>query len=152
LSVVYAPVARSGVSSFEFALQKGVGGDSPRRDPLGVGIEERGIGKILRGGDKVFEQGAELRRIHVVAGEIAAAFDLHRRGQVGLHHAQGFLMLRNIVGQRAGHGVLQQSLVGDEAVPIGGFDLGRVKIHGHDADQHEHAEDGVQDGDARGCR
>ncbi len=57
-------------------------------------------------------------------------------------------MLRNIVGERACNCVLQEAFVGDQAIAVDGFHLRRVKIHGHDADQHQHTEDDIQNGQA----
>jgi hypothetical protein len=58
-------------------------------------------------------------------------------------------MLRDIVGQRSRHCVLQQSLVGDQAVAIDGLHLSRVKVHRDHADQDQHAKDDVQNGYSR---
>ena len=53
-----------------------------------------------------------------------------------------------IVRERARHRILQQHLVGLQAVPVNGLDLRRVEIHGDDADHQKHTEDDVQNRDA----
>lgn len=53
-------------------------------------------------------------------------------------------MLRNIVRQRTGYGVLKESLIGDEALAIDVLHLHRVKIHRHDANERKNAQDHVQ--------
>jgi len=58
-------------------------------------------------------------------------------------------MLRNVIGERARDCILQKPFVRDQAVAVDGFHLCRVKIHRHDADQYEHTEDHVQNGQTR---
>ena len=54
----------------------------------------------------------------------------------------------DVVGQGAGHRVLQQALVGDQAFAVNGLNLFRIEIHRHYADERKHAQDHVQDRDA----
>ena len=96
----------------------------------------------------MLQQGAQLGRVHMLGGNVPATGHLKRGGQIGQHHAQRFLVLGDVVGQGAGHGVLQQALVGDQALAIDGFHLLRIEIHRDYADQNEHTEDHVQNGDA----
>ncbi len=84
----------------------------------------------------------------MLGGDVSAARHLQGGRQICQHHAQGFLVLRDVVRQRAGYRILQQSLVGDQAVAIDRLHLLRIKIHGHHADQYEHTQDDVQNGDA----
>ena len=58
-------------------------------------------------------------------------------------------MLREIVGERPGHRILQQHLVGLQPIPVNGLHLCGVEVHRDDADDQEHAEDYVQNGDTR---
>src|SRR5271166_6769065 len=62
-------------------------------------------------------------------------------------------MQGEIVRQRSGDRVLQQHFVGLQTVAIDGFDLRRIEIHGNDADHQKHAENYIQDRNARriGC-
>src|SRR6266516_4044895 len=57
-------------------------------------------------------------------------------------------MLRDVVRNRTGHGILQQSLVCDQAFAVNRLHLRRVKIHRHHADQDQHAENDVQNRNA----
>jgi len=56
-------------------------------------------------------------------------------------------VLRNIIGERARDGVLQQPLISDEAIAVDRFHLAGVKIHRHHADGHEHTQNYIQNGD-----
>ncbi len=120
----------------------------PAEMPLDSEFSKRGIGQIGGRGYEMFEQGAQLGRFHVLGGDVSAAGHLQSRRQIGQHHAQRFLVLRNVVRQGAGHRVLQQALVGDQALAVDRFHLRRIEIHRHDADQHQHAEDDVQNRNA----
>ena len=61
-------------------------------------------------------------------------------------------MLREVVGERARHRVLQQHLVSLQDVAIIDLDLRRVEVHRDDADDQEHTEDYIENRDARGFR
>ena len=144
LAVIGAPVTRGGKGALQFAIQKSVGSDAPRRNALGIGVQKSRISDFIRGRNEVFEQGPELRNPNVVFTNVTAARHLNGRRQVGQHHVQGALVLGKIVGQRAGDRILQQHLVGLQPVPVDGFYLRRVEIHRDDADDQKHTEDYVQ--------
>src|SRR6185437_7495454 len=150
VAVVDAPVAGGGKSAFQFALEKGVGSNAPGGDPFSLGIQQGGINQVVGGGDKVFHQGAQFRGAHVIAAEVATAGNLDGGGQIVKHQPHRGLALGNVVGQGAGDGVLQHHFVGLQAVPVHGNHLLRIEIHRDHADQHEHTEDEVKDGNARG--
>ena len=149
LAAVGAAFAGGFIGPHQVALQKGVGSDAASRDSLGLRVQQRGVGQISRGRDKMLQQGAQLGRFHMLVGNVSAARYLQGRRQVGQHHAQRFLVLRNVVRQRARDRVLQQPLVGDQALAVNRFHLLRVEIHRHHADEREHTQDDVQNGDAR---
>ena len=81
---------------------------------------------------------------------LASIMHLNRRRQIGQHHAQRFLVLRNVVGQGTRDRILQQHFVGLEALPVHRLDLRRVEVHGQNADREQHAKDDVQERNARG--
>ena len=85
----------------------------------------------------------------MLRGDVATARHLQGRRQVRQHHAQRFLVLCNVVGEGARHRVLQQPLIGDQALTVNRFHLLRVEIHRHYADERERTKDDVQNGDAR---
>ncbi len=149
LTVVDAPIARGRIGSFEFTMQEGVRSDASGGDAFGVGIQQGRIGDLVGGRDEVFQQGAKFGSFDIFVADIPTARDLNGGRQVRQHHVQGALVLRQIVGQRPGHRILQQHLVGLQPVPIDGLDLGRIKIHRDDADDQEHAENDIQNRDAR---
>ena len=70
--------------------------------------------------------------------DVPTTGDLERGGQIRLHHSQRFLVLRNVVRERARDRILQEPFVGNQAVAVDRLHLRRVKIHGHHADQYEH--------------
>ena len=155
LPAVDAAFARGLIGAFQFPLQKGVGLDAPGGNSFGIGIQQRGIGNVVRRGNKIFEHGPQLgrqkfMRIKIVAAWIGQHHDLNRRRQIGQHHVQRFLVLGNVVGQRTRDRVLQQHFVGLEAVPVHVLDLRRVEIHGKNADGQQHAKDDVEQRNARG--
>ncbi len=92
----------------------------------------------------MFQQGAKFGRFNVLSCDIASAGYLQSRGQIGQHHAQGFLMLSDVVGEGTGHRVLQQPLVGNQAFAVDRFNLLRIEIHRHNADERKYAQDDVQ--------
>ena len=96
----------------------------------------------------MFQQGAQLRRFHVLRGDVAAACHLESGRKVRQHHAQRFLMLCYIVGKGARHCVLKQAFVRDQPFAIDRFDLCRIEIHRNHADEHKDAQDDVQDWNA----
>src|SRR5579864_3516329 len=156
LSVVDAAVAGGGVGALEFTIEKSVGSDASGADAFGPGVEQRGVGNLVGGGDKVFEKSAEFGSLNILLADIAAAGDLDRGREVGKHDAQGALVLRDIVSQGARDGVLQKLFVGLEEVAVAGFHLRGIEVHRDRADHEEHTEDYIQDrdasviGDARG--
>ena len=91
----------------------------------------------------------QFRRFNILRPDIISAGDLNRRRQVGQHHAQRFLVLRDIVRQRARHRILQKHLVGLQPSPVQFFHLRRVEIHGHHTDRQQHAQDDVDQRDPR---
>ena len=80
----------------------------------------------------------------MISSQIAAARNLQGRGQVGLHQPKRFLVFRYVVSDGAGNRVLQQPLIGDQALTIDGLHLRGIEIHRHHADAHQHAENYVQ--------
>src|ERR1700686_1490299 len=56
LSVVNAAVTGRGIGTFQLPVQKGVGSDTPGRDSLGIGVEQRSVGYLVGGGYEIFQQ------------------------------------------------------------------------------------------------
>ena len=84
----------------------------------------------------------------MISSQIAAARNLQGRGQVGLHQPKGLLVFRDVVSDGAGNRILQQPLIGDQALTIDGLHLRGIEIHRHHADAHQHAENYVQNRNA----
>jgi hypothetical protein len=124
LAAIGAAFARGLIGSLQFALQKGVGLDASGGNAFGIGIQQRGVGNVVRRGDKILEHGAQFGRqqflrawsVRFADNGLGQHHDLNRRRQIGQHHVQRFLMLGNVVGQRARDRVLQQHFVGFEAL------------------------------------
>ena len=152
LAVVGPSITRGCEGALQFALQECIRSNATRRDTLGVGVEQGGIGEFVGGRNEVFQQRAQLRRFDVLAADISSAGDLDRRREVGEHHAQGPLVLGKIICQRAGDRVLQQHFVGFEPVAVDGLHLRRIEVHGNNADDQKDAEDYVENRDARRIR
>ena len=106
LSVINSAIPSRSVGALQFALQKSVGGDTACRDSLAVGVEQSGISQIFRRGNKIFQQSAKLRCFHMVGSNVTTACNLESGGKICQHHTQRFLVLRNVVGQRARYRVL----------------------------------------------
>ena len=85
----------------------------------------------------------------MTGADVSTACDLNGRGEIAEHHAQRSFTLGNVIRQRARDGILQQHLVGFEAIAIDRLHLRRVEVHRDDADRDQHAEDHVQDWYAR---
>ena len=85
----------------------------------------------------------------MLTGQIVAARDLQRRGKVRLHKAKRLLVLGDVICNRLGESVLQHALIKDQLFAAIRLHISRVEIHRYDADQHQHAEDHVQNGNAR---
>ena len=62
LPVVGAAIAGGVIGMLQFALQKSVGCDASGRNSFGIGVQQRGIGEFIGGGNKVLQQCAQLRR------------------------------------------------------------------------------------------
>ncbi len=86
LSAIGSVFARGSVRSLQLTLQKSVRQNAPGGDPLGVGIEQRGIGQVVGGRNKVLQQRAQLGTLHALRSNITPAGYLHRVGEVGEHH------------------------------------------------------------------
>ena len=122
----------------------------PAEMPLAFGIQKSGVGKVIGRGNEIFQQRPQFGSFYMLGADVSAACDLKGRGQDWpASCAASFLALGNVVGQRAGDGILQQHLVGVEAIAINRLHLRRVEIHRDDADRDQHAEDDVQDWYAR---
>ncbi len=61
-------------------------------------------------------------------------------------------MLRQVVGQRARHRVLQEHFVGLQPVAVNRFHLSGVEVHRDDADGQKHAQNDVKNRDSRRIR
>ncbi len=86
LPVIGAAVAGCIIGMLQLALQESVRGNAPGRDALRVRVQQRGIGKFVRGRNEVFQQGAQFRRFNVLAANVAAARHLNGRRKVSQHH------------------------------------------------------------------
>ena len=82
----------------------------------------------------MLQQCSQFRRLYVLRRDVSSASHLQGGRQVGQHHAQRFLMLTDVVGQGAGHGVLQEPFVGDQGLTVDGLNSFRIEIHRHYAD------------------
>jgi HPt (histidine-containing phosphotransfer) domain-containing protein len=113
------------------------------------GIDAGGIGDVVGRRNEILKQGLQFLTFYVGSANVAAAGNLDSGGKVPEHQAKRCFVLRDVVGQRTRHRVLQQHLIGFQPVAINGFHLRRVEIHGHNADGHQYAQDHVKDGNAR---
>src|ERR1700692_4156276 len=59
-------------------------------------------------------------------------------------------MLKDVIGERTSHRVLQEHFVGLEALPIHGLNLGRIEIHGKHANCEQYGENHEEERNARG--
>src|SRR5205085_1396982 len=59
LSVINAAFARGSIGAFEFTLQEGIRRNSSRRNSFGFGVEQGGVGQVLRRRNEIFQQGAQ---------------------------------------------------------------------------------------------
>ena len=79
LSVVNSSVARRGVSTLKFTLQKGIGSNVSGKDSLGFGVQKAGISNLVsRRRDEILKQGAQFRRFNVFFPDVASGSHLHR--------------------------------------------------------------------------
>ena len=155
LPAVDAAFAGGLIGSLQFPLQKSVGLDAAGGNSLGIAIQQRGIGNVVRRRNKILDHrpqlwGQKFLRIEIVPARIGQHHHLNRRRQIGQHHMQRFLVLGNVIGQRTGDRVLQQHFVGLEALPVHVLDLRRVEVHGENTDGQQHAKDDVEERNARG--
>ena len=155
LPAVDAAFAGGLIGSLQFPLQKSVGLHTPGGNSPGIGVQQRGIGNVFRRRNKILHHRPQFWRQKFLRAKVAPAgigqhHHLNRRRQIGQHHAQRFLVLGNVVGQRTRDRVLQQHFVGFQALPIHGLDLRRVEVHREDTDGQEHAQDDVKQFNARG--
>src|SRR6185369_3250338 len=148
LAAVGAAFTGGVIGAYQVALQKRVGSDAARGNSLGLRVHQGGVSQVSGRRNKVLQQGAQFGRLYVLRGNVPAAGYLQGGRQVGQHHAQRFLVLRDVVGQGAGHRILQQTLVSDQAFPVDCLHVLRIKIHRHHADEREHTQDDVQNRNA----
>ena len=80
----------------------------------------------------------------MVAGKIASAGHLNGGGQVAEHGIQVRHALRDAIRERASDGVLQQHLVGLEAIAIDAHYLASVKVHRHNRHEYQYPNDEVE--------
>ena len=86
LSVIGAAIAGSGVGSFQFAVQKGVGRDASGRNSFTVGVQQSRVSDFVGRGYEVFQQGPQFGGLDIGLANVAAAGYLNRGRQVGQHH------------------------------------------------------------------
>ncbi len=84
LSAVATPFTRRLVGSLQFSLQKSVGLNASRRNALGVGVQQCGIGDIVRRRNEILQHRAQLWRqkflsTRVTPGWIRQQHHLNRR-------------------------------------------------------------------------
>ena len=148
LTVVLAAFAGSGIGAFQFTVQEFVRGDASGGNTFRVGVQQGRVSDLVRRSNEIFQQSPEFRRLDVAFANVATAGDLDGGGKIGQHHIERTLVLREIVGQRTRHRILQQHLVGLQAVPVDSLNLRRVEIHGDDADHQKHTENYIENRDA----
>ena len=106
LAVVHATFTGGGEGMLELAKNECVGNDAPRRDAFAFFIQEGCVIEDVRRGRKPLDECSQLRGVYVIGGEVSAARNQYRRGQIAERGLQRSLTMVNVIAERFGDWVL----------------------------------------------
>ena len=132
---------------FQFFFHKGVGRQCAYRHPSSFSIQEPGIRHNgVRIADVVSQQRPDFRDGHLVTGKIAATGYLDGIVEIGKGGKNLSFALSNVLGQRAGDGVLQQFFVAFQRLLVHVHNFLGVEVQRHHGHSNEHTDDQIKNG------
>ena len=144
-----ASIMGSCQAALQLLFQEFIGSDGADRHKAAfrvnqAGIRDDGAGVL----DEILQQRPNLRGFHPLAAQVAATGDLDGISHVGQRGKNVFLALGDILGQGAGHGVLQQAFIALQRLAIHGHHFGGIEVQRHNTDSNQYAENQVENRDS----